>query len=214
MKRLDELVSQATARPVAPRPTMSELRNPARDAKHGGGRRPPSPLSLRSASRLSASRRRAHRRPRPTVRSSQLPDRPNRQRPRHPQRAAPRSTHHRPVPFSMTAPRSTRSSTPRKDRPSVHLLLPLRCFRIPRGGLDGPLVAVLRSPGTGDPAVQDGAGEGKVANGEVHGREANFGVFPNAYGEPPNGGATSDSRNGGSGSSIRSDSPSTTFMRS
>jgi hypothetical protein len=73
-------------------------------------------------------------------------------------------------------------------------------FADPARGLDGPLVAVLRFPGTGDSAVQDGAGGGKVANGEVHGREANFGVFPNSYGEAPNGGATWDLTNGGSGS--------------
>jgi len=62
------------------------------------------------------------------------------------------------------------------------------------------LVALLRFPGTGGAAVQDGAGGGKVANGEVHGREANFGEFPNACGQPPTGGATWDLPNGGSGS--------------
>jgi hypothetical protein len=75
---------------------------------------------------------------------------------------------------------------------------PTEVYADPTRGLNGPLTAVLRFPGTGGSAVNDGSAGGKVANGEVQGREANFQVFPNTYGGAPNGGATWDLADGGS----------------
>ncbi len=199
MKHLDELVSQATARPVAPPPTMSELQNRARRQTR---RRAASTvavvvalgvatLGVAAASTSSPSSNGSIvATPGPT--ESSTPETSSTSGP--PEQASPS----RPVLDDCTptyAIEHTTEGSPFSSPPS-----PTEMFADPARGLDGPLVAVLLSPGTGDPAVQDGAGGGKVANAEVHGREANFGVFPNAYGEPPNGGATWDLANGGSGS--------------
>src|SRR6476620_6043778 len=187
MKRLDDLVSQATATPVALPPSMSELRTVARRQTR---RRVASAvavvvvlgvatLGVAAASTSSSSSN-----------GSIV--------------ATPGSTESAPATTSTNAPQTQRSPsrpvltdcTPTSAQehttegsPFSFPPSPTEMFADPARGLDGPLVALIRFPGTGGAAVQDGAGGGKVANGEVHGREANFGLFPNAYGEPPNGGA-------------------------
>jgi hypothetical protein len=75
---------------------------------------------------------------------------------------------------------------------------PTEVFADPARGLDGPLAALIRSPGTGSAPVDDGSGGGKIANDEVHGREASFTLSPNTHGGAPRGGANWDLADGGS----------------